>query len=169
MSWSLYPTVDDVEDLDMIVSEISKPDAEAAAAAAADLNDVITTQIDVDANNVSPVKSGPRPLRPFEYRALTFRTHEENETAKTLGTYFELREPCPFELNVTSSDTNRTATVTYCRSAADYLFCFPSSPVNTKIVSACPFKRELKVTRKDRKLKYFSLKSKSLRVSLISF
>lgn len=94
-----------------------------------------------------------RNLRPFEYRTLTFNTAEEKERAEQLKVYFELREPCQFELNETSSSNNPN--LTYCRSTADYLFCFPSVPVNTTLVFNCPFKKDLPISKRDGNIKIF--------------
>lgn len=80
-----------------------------------------------------------RNLRPFEYQNLTFRTSEELEIAESLKAYFYLREPCEFQLNVTNGTQ-------FCRSTADYLFCFPSVPINTTLTFKCPFKKELQIT-----------------------
>ena len=88
-------------------------------------------------------------FRSFEIeRRLVLRTEQDFEIAKEMEGFFNLRDECPFDLNTydmnnskhPSSQSLETLKSMYCPSIADYLFCFPVTPVNQTAYLKCPFK-----------------------------
>jgi hypothetical protein len=71
----------------------------------------------------------------------------QEEAKKKLQKYFELRKECPFELNsYYQNETTEIKTPTdeikkkYCPSYADFLLCFPTTPINQTLYFKCPLK-----------------------------
>ena len=73
--------------------------------------------------------------------------------------YFKLRGECEFDMKKYYANmTDQTLEIpedqrqNYCPTTADYLFCFPTVPVNTTVKFSCPFKDGIIIKDKNCKI-----------------
>ncbi len=79
----------------------------------------------------------------FEQRTLVLNSENDFRAVKGLSKYFEIRNDCFFDLNKYENGEDKSR---YCSTTADYLLCFPSTPVNHTVYAKCPYKHGIQLS-----------------------